>query len=233
MKLSLVVPAYNEGALIADSVRRIDDFLNGMGVEYEIVVGDDGSTDDTAGKVRDLELDTVRLVSRAHRGKGAILTAALLATRGELAGFIDADLEIDVRYVPEFVAALEDGFDVAIASKTVDPALNRDRKMSRRVTTVVYNLLVRALFRSPLSDHQAGLKLFRGSLLRSLLPGVVNEGWLWDTEVLMSCLRAGRSVKEIPVRVVRRREGHVSVVSTSWMMLRDMGRLYRSMGPAS
>jgi glycosyltransferase involved in cell wall biosynthesis len=229
MKLSLVVPAFNEAGVVGDSVRRIDSFLRECGWSYEIVLGDDGSTDGTADEVRGLDLDAVRVVRRPHRGKGAILTDALLATEGRFAGFIDADLEIDVDYLPRFVEALDDGFDVAVASKTLDPAMNRHRRLSRRVTTAVYNFLVRTLFRSPLSDHQAGLKLFRGDLVRGLLPEVTNEGWLWDTEVLVACLRAGCAIEEIPVEAVRRREGHVGVVTTSWAMLRDLIGLYLSM----
>lgn len=229
MKLSLVVPAFNEAGVVGDSVRRIDGFLRERGWSYEIVLGDDGSTDGTADEVRELGLDTVRVVRRPHRGKGAILTDALLETEGRYAGFIDADLEIDVTYLPRFVEALDDGFDVAVASKTLDPGMNRHRRLSRRVTTAVYNLLVRTLFRSPLSDHQAGLKLFRGDLVRGLVPDVSNEGWLWDTEVLVTCLRAGCSIEEVPVEAVRRREGHVGVVTTSWAMLRDMIGLYLTM----
>lgn len=235
MTLSLVVPAYNEAGIVGESVRTIDAFVAGLGIEYEILLGDDGSTDGTAEEVAALNLDTVRIVRRPHRGKGAILTETLSQTRGTYAGFIDADLEIDVAYLPRFLAALDGGHDVAVGSKNLDPAMNRQRPVSRRMTTTVYNLLVRWLFDSPLSDHQAGFKLFRGDLIRSLVPGVTNEGWLWDTEVLVSCLRAGCSVKEIPVEAVRRREGHVGVVTTSWAMLRDMIGLYRSMkagGPA-
>lgn len=229
MKLSLVVPAFNEAGVVGDSVRRIDSFVRNLGFEYEIILGDDGSTDGTAEEVRDLDVDSVRIVRRAHRGKGAILTDALMETRGRYAGFIDADLEIDVTYLPKFLEALDAGYDAAIASKTLDPAMNRHRRLSRRVTTAVYNFLVRSLFRSPLSDHQAGLKLFRGDLIRGLLLDVTNEGWLWDTEVLVTCLRAGCSIEEIPVEAVRRREGHVGVVTTSWAMLRDMIGLYLSM----
>lgn len=228
MKLSLVVPAFNEAGVVGESVRRIDAFLGQAGLTYEIVVGDDGSDDGTAEEVRGLGLDTVRVVRRPHRGKGAILTDALQETRGSYAGFIDADLEIDVSYLPEFVGALEDGYDVAIASKQLDPGMNRHRRISRRVTTAVYNLLARWLFGSSLTDHQAGLKLFRGELIRSLLPEVENQGWLWDTEVLLACLRTDQRIKEIPVEAVRRREGHVGVVTTSWAMLRDMGRLFLS-----
>ena len=224
--LSLVVPAYNEAGVVGDSVRRIDEFLREMGLSYEIVLGDDGSTDATAGEVEALDLPRVRVVRRPHRGKGAILTDALAQTEGDYAGFIDADLEIDVAYLPEFLAALEDGYDVAIGSKALDPELNSHRPLSRRLTTMGYNLLARLLFRSPLSDHQAGLKLFRGELIRSLVADVRNEGWLWDTEVLVACQRADCSIKEIPVEAVRRREGHVGVITTSWTMLRDMGRLY-------
>lgn len=227
--LSLVVPAFNEAGIVADSVGRIDEFLQETGLSYEIVLGDDGSTDTTADEVEALGLSCVRVLRRPHRGKGAILTDALEQTTGRYAGFIDADLEIDVAYLPEFLAALEDGYDVAVGSKSLNPELNSHRPLSRRMTTTVYNLLVRLLFRSPLSDHQAGFKLFRGDLIRSMVTEVTNEGWLWDTEVLIACERAGCSIKEIPVRAVRRREGHVSVVTTSLNMLRDMGRLYLTM----
>lgn len=227
--LSLVVPAFNEAEVVADTVERIDEFLRETGLSYEIVLGDDGSTDATAEKVEALGLSRVRVIRRPHRGKGAILSYTLGRTTGRYAGFIDADLEISVSYLPEFLAALENGHDVAIGSKVLDPELNNHRPMSRRMTTAGYNLLARLLFRSPLSDHQAGFKLFRGNVIRSVVSDVTNDGWLWDTEVLIACQRADCSIKEIPVKAVQRREGHVGVFTTSWNMLRDMGRLYLSM----
>lgn len=228
MKLSLVVPAYNEEGVVGSSVRRIDAEMRRLGVSYEILVGDDGSTDGTAAEVRNLGLERVAVIQRPHRGKGGILTAAMLEGRGEYVGFVDADLEIDIAYFGTFLEALEDGYDVAVASKNLDPASARSRRFTRRVTTTVYNFLVRLLFRSPLSDHQGGMKLFRGTYLRSVLPTVKNTGWLWDTEVLISCLRDGKRIKEIPVEVRPRRDGYVNVATTSWSMLRDMLRLYRS-----
>lgn len=226
MKLSMVVPAYNEAATIADSVSRIDAHLRELGIEYEIILGDDGSVDGTADTAAAAGVDTLRIVRRPHRGKGAILTAALKETRGRYAGFIDADLEIDIGYLPEFLRAMESGFDAAIGSKNLKSEFQESRALRRRLTTTIYNVLVRTLFRSPLSDHQAGLKLFRGEYLRSILPEIRNEGWLWDTEVLVTYLRAGKTIKEIPVKTEHRREGHVGFVSTSWQMFRDMWRLY-------
>lgn len=225
MKVSIVLPAYNERRLIAGSVRAVDASLAGLGREYEVIVGDDGSVDGTADAVRRLDLERVRVIREPHRGKGAILTRCLLASRGEYAGFLDADLEIDASYLPRFVEALDAGFDAAIASKTLDPA-SRERPLSRRITTGGYNFLVRGLFGSPISDHQAGLKLFRGDYLRSILPAIRSEGWLWDTEILLRLLRDGKRVEEIPVTARPVRDGHVAMVATSLQMLRGLLRLY-------
>ena len=230
MRLSLVVPAFNEEEVIEGSIRRIDSVLADLDLRYEIVVGDDGSSDETVERVGRLGLDSVRVVRREHRGKGAILTAALREARGAYTGFIDADLEIDIRYIGEFLTALDEGFDAAIASKNLEPELARDRKLTRRFTTAGYNFLVRRLFRTGISDHQAGFKLFRREALRAVLPKVRASGWLWDTEVLVALLDEGGRVREIPVRTESRREGHVDVVSTSWNMFRDVWKLYRANG---
>lgn len=228
MKLSLVVPAYNESGIVEHSIERIDAHLNDLDVSYELVLGDDGSTDDTAARVRDLGLDGIRVIREPHRGKGAILTSALLETRGEYAGFIDADLEIDIGYISEFIDALDDGYDAAVASKNLESEYARRRQPSRRLITGGYNLLTRTLFRSPLSDHQAGLKLFRGDDLRALLPRVSSTGWLWDTEVLVNYLEQGKRIKEIPVEAQRCREGHVNIITTPLVMLWNLLRLYLS-----
>lgn len=227
MKLSLVLPAYNEAAIAAASVRTVDAVLAGLGLPYEIIVADDGSDDGTEQAVNGTGLPTVRVVRRPHRGKGAALTAGLSESAGDYVGFLDIDLEISEDYIPAFVGALEEGYDVAIASKVLDRVEARRRPLKRRVTTAGYNWLVRRLFETALSDHQAGLKLFRRDAIAPLLPVVQSEGWLWDTEVLALCARRGFRVKEIAVATRSVRPGHVSVVSTSWDMLRNLLGLKR------
>lgn len=226
MKLSLVLPAYNEQERIAESVRAVDCALARMGCTYEIIVGSDGCTDRTVEAVRRLGLPSTRIIERPHGGKGAILRDCLMTSRGEYAGFLDADLEIDVSYVPEFVKALDDGFDAAVASKTLNYAYASERRLSRRISTRGYNLLVRLFFGSPLTDHQAGLKLFRGDYLRSILPSIDSAGWLWDTEVLLRLLRDGKRIKEIPVKTRSFRESRVGMIVTSFDMLGGLLGLY-------
>lgn len=227
MRLSLVMPAYNEESIAATSVRTVDAVLSRLGVAYEILVADDGSEDGTAAAVENSGVETARVLRHPHRGKGGALTAGLSEAAGDLLGFLDIDLEISEEYLPAFVAALQEGYDVAIASKVLDREESRRRPLRRRITTAGYNWLVRVLFRTGLSDHQAGLKMFRRETLAPILPEVRSEGWLWDTEVLALCARRGCRVKEIAVATRPVRPGHVRVVATSWDMLRNLIGLKR------
>ena len=225
MKLSLVLPAYNEASIAADSVRAVDSVLRDLGIDYEIIVADDGSEDATLEAAESTGLARVRGIRRPHKGKGAALTAGLVEATGEIVGFLDIDLEISEAYLPDFVDAMDRGYDIAIASKVLDDRERRSRPLKRRITTAGYNWLVRQLFSTGLGDHQAGLKLFRRETLMPILSSVESEGWLWDTEVLARTVASGAKVKEIGVATRPVRPGHVNVVSTSWEMLTQLFRL--------
>lgn len=222
MRLSLVLPAYNEAAIAASSVRSVDGVLAGMGISYEIIVADDGSADGTRESVEAAGLERVRVESWPHRGKGSALTAGFSEATGEYVGFLDIDLEISEDYLPEFLQALDDGCDIVIASKVSNREEARQRPLRRQVTTAGYNWLVRRLFNTNIGDHQAGLKLFRREALAPVIGMVESEGWLWDTEVLALCVRNGCQVKEIGVVTRPVRPGHVNVVSTSLEMLTQL-----------
>ncbi len=227
MKISLVLPARNEAPIIESTVRAVDRYLRHRRLTYEIIVGDAGSTDGTGRIVRELRLPNVRVITRAQRGKGGIISACFEHCNGSYVGFLDSDLEIDVSYVGELISALEDGYDAAIASKTLIPQYAKNRPISRRIATRVYNFLVRRLFGTPFSDHQAGLKLFRRQCILSILSTIENTEWLWDTEVLITLLRKGYRIKELPVRTRPRGTNKMAMGATSWQMLVGLLRLYR------
>lgn len=232
-ELSIVLPAHNEANQIAASIHRVDSFVRQLPFSYEILVGDDGSTDGTAAVVEKLAYSRVRVVQRPWRGKGAILTSSFQAARGtQYVGFLDADLEIDIGYLSPMLDILEQGCDAAIASKNARPEYARNRPLIRRVATGGFNQLVRLLFGTGLRDHQAGLKLFRAACLRAVLPQITSTGWLWDTEVLVRLLKRGYTIREVPVSTTPRRESKTIMPATSAKMLVNLVRMYwRIRGP--
>jgi len=229
MKLSLVMPAYNEAAIIENSVRQVDLYLSELGLEYEIIVGDDGSADGTGDLVRALGLERVRVLALPRKGKGNALTTCLRHATGEYVGFIDSDLEIHISYVEGALNALIQGHDAAVASKTLLADWSKNRSTPRRLVTAAYNGLVRTLFGTSISDHQAGLKLFRGDRIRSMLPRIRSAGWLWDTEVLVMLSDSGDRICEIPVKTQPRDASRLGVAKSTLGVFSDLFQLYWTM----
>ncbi len=226
-KLTLVLPAHNEAEIIGETVRRVDRYLTSLGLSYEIIVGDSASTDSTHRVVEDLSLPTVRIVRSPAPGKGRILALCFQSAQGDYVGFIDADLEIDVEYVGPMVEVLDSGVDAVIASKGLDPALNRQRPLSRRVNTAVYNGIVRFLFRTEFRDHQAGLKLFRRQALLAALERTRSDAWLWDTELLVTLVRSDRTVREFAIDTRPRDDSRFSASLSVPGLLRELLAIYR------
>jgi len=227
-QLSLIIPCFNEAAILRGTLDAVSSFLSGAGRSYEIVVGDDGSTDDTPrialdAASRDPRIRLIR--SDAHRGKGAVLTRALLDGRGEVLAFIDADLEIDVRMLAPLLDAIAAGADIAIGSKVIHDAW-KARPLRRRVATRGYNLLVRWLLGSRLADHQAGIKAFRREPLREILRSFDNARWTWDTELLVAAQAARLRIVEVPVTTVFQRPSKVSLLRQPAEMANEVLRLY-------
>ena len=215
-ELSVIVPARNEATLIARSLARLDEVLSRLPADYEIIVSDSASTDDTAAIVLGLAHPRIRLVRNADAGKGRAIAAGMNAANGEYIGFIDADMEIDAAFIAPLLEAVDAGADFAIAVKTsADPA----RSPHRRMATVCYNALVRQLLGTPYRDHQAGLKLFRASWIRPLLPRIQSTGWFWDSEVLFALHRSGAQCAEVRVRTAQQRTTNVSFLRVSFELV--------------
>lgn len=195
-RLTLVLPARDEAAVIRRTVTEVSAYLQRLEPSHEILVGDSGSRDGTGDIARATGAPHVRVIRDDLPGKGRILTRCLAAARGEVVGFLDADLEIPVHTVGRLLERIRAGADVAIAIKT--PRTDTGRPAPRRLGTRVFNRMVAGLFGSPLADHQAGCKLFRAHLLRRHLEAQTSTGWLWDTEMLVRLLRDGARVVEVP-----------------------------------
>jgi glycosyltransferase involved in cell wall biosynthesis len=185
LKLSVIVPAYQEGAFIYDNLQRLLRELDQLGDDYEVIVVSDGSRDQTVSEVDRLSSQRVKLIAHSvNRGKGFALTSGAAAAHGDLIAFIDADMELDPSDIRSFVAAMREGdYEIVVGSKR-HPRSHVSYPAIRRLQSVVYQLLIRVLFNLGVSDTQTGLKLFRREVLDDIVPLLVVKRFAFDLELL-------------------------------------------------
>jgi glycosyltransferase involved in cell wall biosynthesis len=208
-RLSLVMPAYNEAAGIADVVAEAHEALAGLGYEFEILVVDDGSADATAERVGELAATwpRVRLLRHSRNlGYGAALRTGFEAAEFELVAFTDADGQFFMEDLDELVP------HAATAPVVVGRRIDRKDPWRRRVLSWGYNVLARTLLKTGVRDCDCALKVFRREALAYLLPE--SAGFFVNSEMLTRARRFGWDVVEVGVRHRPRREG-TSKVSMS------------------
>lgn len=193
--IDVVVPAYNEEAVIEASVRELEDTLSAFPLPHRIVVADNGSTDATAACARRAGAEVLAV---PVRGKGAALRYAARASEAPLFAFIDADLSAHPRELAHFYAVMrERGADLVIGSRLIARE-GVNRSALRTFSSLVFNLLRRLILGISVADTQCGLKLMneRG---RNILRECEETGWFVDMELLAKAERAGLVIIELPV----------------------------------
>src|SRR5688572_5989899 len=232
LSLSIVVPAYNEGARLGKSLRAICTYLNEKHPGAELIVVDDGSTDDTATAARAELADSgsvkASVISyQSNLGKGRAVRLGLLASRGDIALFTDADLSTPITEIPKLIEPISSGeSDLTFGSRALDRSLIGVHQPWRREQGGrVFNLLVRLATGLPFWDTQCGFKAFRMSVCRPLIEGATIDRFGFDVELLYLAYRAGLRLKEIPVRWDHAEGSKVNVASDSLKMLSEVGRI--------
>jgi len=217
VEVSVVLPAYNEEATLAETVavtlESLADFLPDG--SYEVIIAEDGCDDDTPRIADELaaEHEAVRHIHSEKRlGRGGALEYAFREAAGETLVYFDTDLATDMDHLEELVESVRSGeYDVATGSRWM-PGNEADRPAKRGIPSRGYNLLVRLFLRSGINDHQCGFKAFDRQALSALLDDVEDDHWFWDTEVLVRAQRAGYRIKEFPVDWTPQGDSKVDIV---------------------
>jgi dolichyl-phosphate beta-glucosyltransferase len=225
MRVSLVVPAFNEERRLPGTLSRIGDYLRDAGESgWEIVVVDDGSSDRTAEVARESApaagVPVEVVVLPRNRGKGAAIRAGVARTRGERVLVSDADLSTPIEEWPRLRDA---GAPVAIGSRALDERMVRRRQAwYRRTLGKLFNRLVRVLSVPGIRDTQCGFKLFDGDAARALFAEARIDRFAWDVEILALARARGLTIAEIPVLWFNSPESKVSVFRDLVPTLRDL-----------
>ncbi len=227
--LSVVVPAFNESTRILPSLRRMREYFDAAGEAYEVIVVDDGSADGTAATVETLVPDWPQLrVERLERnsGKGAAVRAGMLAARGSLRLFSDADLSTPIEELPRLRERLGGTCQIAIASRGIDRTLIEQRQARRReMMGRIYNRILRVVALPDLHDTQCGFKLFTAEAAIACFAPLQTMRFGFDAEVLLRARRNGWAIAEVPVRWRHVEASRVHPVRDSSRMLYDLLRL--------
>ncbi len=199
--LSIIIPAYNEEIRIVPTIGAIAAFVSDLGFEWELIVADDGSTDQTVDLVRSLELVNLRVLEApGNAGKGSAVRRGIQAARGTYRLFADADFSTPIAELTRLMDALDaDGFDVAIGSRAADGAIVENRSGLRQALSAGLSRIVRGLLGLQIRDTQCGFKLFRGHAADELFARQTIDGFAFDLELLFIAKRHGLAVVEVPV----------------------------------
>jgi dolichyl-phosphate beta-glucosyltransferase len=200
---SIVVPAYNESARLGASLEKILSYIAQQKWPAEVIVVNDGSSDDTAEIVRRLAKNnlTLRLVENpGNRGKGYSVRNGMLQARGRVLVFSDADLSSPIEELPKLLKALNDGAEIAIGSRWLQAELQTERQpLHRQLFGRVFNLLLRIALGLRFKDTQCGFKAFQQRAAQKIFPLQRIERWGFDPEILFLAGKFGLSVQEVPV----------------------------------
>jgi glycosyltransferase involved in cell wall biosynthesis len=226
MKISIIIPAYNEENTIADTVMKVKKYMGTFNHEYEIIIAENNSTDSTFDKAHSLakQYRNIKVSVTKGEGRGRALNKAIKESDADIIGYMDADLSTDISILPEFFKAIKKGHSIAIASRHLpDSSLNRGFK--RNLLSKGYNFILQKALNIGVKDAQCGFKFFHSNAAKKLIKHVKDEKWFWDTEMIYHAKTRGHKIKEIPVVWKEDKDSKVKLFSTCTEYLANIYRL--------
>ena len=216
--LDIVIPVRDEEVDLPRCVRRLHAYLSAeLPYGFRITIADNASTDSTwlvAQQLAD-SFEEVRAVHLPQAGRGRALRSVWLASDAQVLAYMDVDLSTDLAALAPLVAPLLSGHsDLAISSRLARGA-RVVRGPKREVISRSYNLILRGTLAARFTDAQCGFKAIRADVAARLLPWVEDDGWFFDTELLVLAERSGLRIHEVPVDWVDDPDSRVDIVSTA------------------
>ena len=221
LDVSVVVPYFNPGERLRTTVERTADVLRGAGVTFEIITVSDGSTDGSEETLAGMSEELVRRVELdQNEGKGQALQVGLAMGRGRYLGFLDADGDLSPELLAPFVSLMRlYEPDIILGSKR-HPMSAVSYPPLRRLYSVGYQALIRALFRLDVRDTQVGLKLVKREVIASVLPLLVERRFAFDLELIAVARSLGYDrLFEAPVRIEERFRSTISLRAVGGMLV--------------
>jgi dolichyl-phosphate beta-glucosyltransferase len=207
--LSIIIPAYNEEALIASTLDSLQTYLLARPEHFEIIVVDDGSQDKTVASIQDWKNrsgnDVRLLVNQQNMGKGFSIRRGVLESRGRYLIFIDADLPYELYAIDDFLKALRNGCDLAIGSRVLPGSEVKGVPVIRYAAGQVFSWMVQAVLFKGLPDTQCGFKSFTSVAAKEIFRRLTIGGFGFDVEMLFVARKLKFAIEPIAVHMIEHR----------------------------
>ncbi len=230
MKISVIVPIYNEKSIIEDSLSAFSDYMKANFDDYEIIFSDDGSTDGCSDAVAAYsEKDPHVILSRyeKNRGKGCAVRTGILKSTGDVVMFTDCDMAYGLDVIKDVYRhfAEHPETSVLVGSRNLRGDGYEGYTFLRKLASKIYIKVLCLTAGFKLSDSQCGMKGFRGDDGRKIFSECETDGFAFDFEVLLIAKYLNMKTDETPVKIINHRASTVNVFSDTFKMLSDLRKI--------
>ena len=225
MKISVIIPAYNEAKRITPTIHSVVEYLDNIAKDsYEVIVVLDGSKDNTLEVVSQLAETYHKIIiinNEINQGKGSVVRQGILQSKGEYVLFMDADNSTHIEELDKMFPELENGTQVIVGSRELaDSQVKVRQARYKELLGDLGNWWIQILLVGGIQDTQCGFKVFEGNVARKIFEKVTMRGWSFDIEVLALARHLGYKIKEMPVVWYNDSDSHVTL-KDYLLVLRD------------
>lgn len=231
-RLSIVIPAYNEGApdRLPKSLEDVYAFVEKQPFEIEVVIVNNNSTDNTleiANNAAD-EHPYIRVITEPTQGKGVAVKTGMMSAQGEYLFICDADFSMPVEEVTKFLPPECEAYDIAIASREIEGSRRVGEPEIRHIMGRVFNFIVKLVAVRGLNDTQCGFKCFRRDVAEAIFPLQTINGWGFDVELLFIAQKRGYKIVEIPITWIYKDHSKINPLRDSINMFLETFKVRRN-----
>lgn len=225
--ITLVIPMYNESSIIAETAKTVSEYMQNTFESYEILFSNDGSKDDSAKIVSDLNLPNVRVVGyEQNHGKGRAIRTGMLEAKGEIVMFTDADLAYGTDVIKRVYDTLKDAdANMLIGSRNLSKDGYEGYTAMRKLMSKIYIKVLCVAGGFKLSDSQCGCKAYKGEAVKKIFSRCKVDGFAFDFESILWAQKFGYKIVEMPVKIVNHRESKVNAIRDTFKMLGDLSKM--------
>ncbi len=228
MKVSVIIPMYNENKIIAQTAKTLNDYMKKHFDDYEIIFSDDGSKDGSKDTVRALGCENIRVLDNGqNRGKGSAVRDGMLVADGDIRIFTDADLAYGTDVIRRVydIMCKKPQYDIVVGSRNMAKDGYDGYTLKRKIMSKLYIKVLCLTGGFRLSDSQCGFKAFRAETANEIFSECTVDGFAFDFEVILRATNKNKKIGEMPVKVINHCSSSVKPIGDAVKMLGDLRKI--------